>query len=184
MSGQLFLITAARLTRYTQSWKIARVGSPPASGDSENIWLAEDCTVKLMDFGIARAHSSSHMTQTGMTLGTAYYMAPEERVAAKDVDWRADHEIIEDFSNSLETLYHFALGEIHLIKLPESVDGIILIYFIRDLSPLLIIMKICLRFFKVLLRDELLIIKLFLPPVLWSQYCQLVVDGGKLLALC
>jgi serine/threonine protein kinase len=30
------------------------------------------------------------MTQTGMTLGTAYYMAPEQRIAAKDVDWRAD----------------------------------------------------------------------------------------------
>jgi serine/threonine protein kinase len=56
----------------------------------ENIWLAEDGTVKLMDFGIARAYSSSHMTQTGMTLATAYYMAPEQRVAAKDVDWRAD----------------------------------------------------------------------------------------------
>jgi serine/threonine protein kinase len=56
----------------------------------EDIWLAEDGTVKLMDFGIARAYSSSHMTQTGMTLGTAYYMAPEQRVAAKDVDWRAD----------------------------------------------------------------------------------------------
>jgi serine/threonine protein kinase len=56
----------------------------------ENIWIADDGTVKLMDFGIARAYSSSHMTQTGMTLGTAYYMAPEQRVAAKDVDWRAD----------------------------------------------------------------------------------------------
>ena len=30
------------------------------------------------------------MTQTGMTLGTAYYMAPEQRIAAKEVDWRAD----------------------------------------------------------------------------------------------
>jgi serine/threonine protein kinase len=56
----------------------------------ENIWVSEDGTVKLMDFGIARAYSSVHMTQTGMTLGTAYYMAPEQRVAAKDVDWRAD----------------------------------------------------------------------------------------------
>ena len=56
----------------------------------ENIWISDDGTVKLMDFGIARAYSSSHMTQTGMTLGTAYYMAPEQRIAAKDVDWRAD----------------------------------------------------------------------------------------------
>ena len=56
----------------------------------ENIWLAEDGTVKLMDFGIARAFTSSQLTQTGMTLGTAYYMAPEQRIAAKEVDWRAD----------------------------------------------------------------------------------------------
>jgi hypothetical protein len=56
----------------------------------ENVWLAEDGTVKLMDFGIARAYSNSQLTQTGMALGTAYYMAPEQRIAAKEVDWRAD----------------------------------------------------------------------------------------------
>jgi serine/threonine protein kinase len=56
----------------------------------ENIWLAEDGTVKLMDFGIARAFSSSQLTQTGMALGTAYYMSPEQRIGSKDVDWRTD----------------------------------------------------------------------------------------------
>jgi serine/threonine protein kinase len=56
----------------------------------ENVWLAEDGTVKLMDFGIARAYSHSAITKTGMTLGTAYYMAPEQQAAAQEVDWRAD----------------------------------------------------------------------------------------------
>jgi len=56
----------------------------------ENIWLAEDGTVKLMDFGIARAFTNSQLTQTGMALGTAYYMSPEQRIGAKEVDWRTD----------------------------------------------------------------------------------------------
>ncbi|HEY5760415.1 MAG TPA: serine/threonine-protein kinase, partial [Steroidobacter sp.] len=56
----------------------------------ENIWLAEDGTVKLMDFGIARASSDSKMTKTGVTLGTAYYMSPEQRIGSKKVDWRTD----------------------------------------------------------------------------------------------
>jgi serine/threonine protein kinase len=74
----------------------------------ENIWLAEDGTVKLMDFGIARAYSNSQLTQTGMTLGTAYYMAPEQRIAAKEVDWRADQYALgivlyEMFAGTLPT---------------------------------------------------------------------------------
>jgi len=56
----------------------------------ENVWLCDDGTVKLMDFGIARAYSTSDLTRTGMSLGTAYYMAPEQRGHSKDVDWRAD----------------------------------------------------------------------------------------------
>ena len=56
----------------------------------ENIWLAEDGTVKLMDFGIARVFSNSQMTQTGMMLGTAYYMSPEQRAGSKKIDWRTD----------------------------------------------------------------------------------------------
>jgi serine/threonine protein kinase len=56
----------------------------------ENIWLAEDGTLKLMDFGIARAFANSQLTQTGMALGTAYYMSPEQRIGSKEVDWRTD----------------------------------------------------------------------------------------------
>jgi serine/threonine protein kinase len=56
----------------------------------ENVWLEHDGTIKLMDFGIARVATQVDMTMTGVTLGTANYMAPEQRANAKKVDWRAD----------------------------------------------------------------------------------------------
>jgi hypothetical protein len=56
----------------------------------ENVWLDDSGVVKLMDFGIARAFRKGHLTRTGIQLGTAYYMAPEQHSDAKDVDWRAD----------------------------------------------------------------------------------------------
>ena len=56
----------------------------------ENIWLCEDGTIKVMDFGIARLLRPSQLTTTGMALGTAYYMAPEQLKAQNDVDHRAD----------------------------------------------------------------------------------------------
>jgi tetratricopeptide (TPR) repeat protein/predicted Ser/Thr protein kinase len=56
----------------------------------ENIWLGEDGTVKLMDFGIARLLRPSQFTSTGLALGTAYYMAPEQLRGSKDIDHRAD----------------------------------------------------------------------------------------------
>ena len=55
----------------------------------ENIWLCDDGTVKVMDFGIARLLRPSQFTSTGLALGTAYYMAPEQ-VRGQDVDHRAD----------------------------------------------------------------------------------------------
>jgi len=42
-----------------------------------NIVLASDGTVKVMDFGIARAGNTT-MTQTGSVLGTAQYISPEQ----------------------------------------------------------------------------------------------------------
>jgi len=56
----------------------------------ENIWLDETGAVKLMDFGIARAIMQDKVTRTGISMGTAYYMAPEQHLDAKGVDWRAD----------------------------------------------------------------------------------------------
>lgn len=56
----------------------------------ENVWIDSSGVVKLMDFGIARAYQYNELTRTGMNLGTAYYMAPEQHADAKEVDWRAD----------------------------------------------------------------------------------------------
>jgi beta-lactam-binding protein with PASTA domain/tRNA A-37 threonylcarbamoyl transferase component Bud32 len=43
-----------------------------------NILITESGDVKVADFGIARAASSSTMTRTGSILGTAHYISPEQ----------------------------------------------------------------------------------------------------------
>jgi eukaryotic-like serine/threonine-protein kinase len=43
-----------------------------------NILIAADGRVKLADFGIARVTADEHITATGMIVGTAAYLAPEQ----------------------------------------------------------------------------------------------------------
>jgi eukaryotic-like serine/threonine-protein kinase len=43
-----------------------------------NLLVAQDGTVKLADFGIAKATEQSSITQVGSVLGTAAYLAPEQ----------------------------------------------------------------------------------------------------------
>ena len=52
------------------------------TGDSEPAF------VKIMDFGIAKS-VNSHLTGTGMTVGTPEYMSPEQ-ARGETVDWRSD----------------------------------------------------------------------------------------------
>jgi serine/threonine protein kinase len=56
----------------------------------DNILFRKDGTAVLVDFGIARAlGSQSHLTTTGMILGTPHYMSPEQ-CKGEDIDHQCD----------------------------------------------------------------------------------------------
>ena len=53
-----------------------------------NVRLLEDGTAKIMDFGIAKL-DATHLTKTGMMVGTIHYMSPEQ-VRGRTLDGRSD----------------------------------------------------------------------------------------------
>jgi eukaryotic-like serine/threonine-protein kinase len=55
----------------------------------ENVLIGSNGTVKVADFGLARAASMASNTKTGMIIGTAAYLAPEQ-VARSTSDERTD----------------------------------------------------------------------------------------------
>jgi serine/threonine-protein kinase len=52
--------------------------------------LMSDGTVKLMDFGIAKAATDRKLTMTGTTMGSLYYMSPEQISGLPTLDARSD----------------------------------------------------------------------------------------------
>jgi serine/threonine-protein kinase len=58
----------------------------------ENIMLTPEGVVKLCDLGLAKSTTamSQSLTQEGLTVGTPYFMSPEQIRGDKDVDIRAD----------------------------------------------------------------------------------------------
>ncbi|MEM9071973.1 MAG: serine/threonine-protein kinase [Myxococcota bacterium] len=60
----------------------------------DNVFLLADDRVKLLDFGVSKfldaVDTASLMTRTGTTIGTPFYMSPEQAQGKKSVDHRAD----------------------------------------------------------------------------------------------
>src|SRR4029079_5008319 len=54
-----------------------------------NVLVPHEGTVKVTDFGIAKATGSADFTRTGMVVGTARYLAPEQ-VQGQPTDARTD----------------------------------------------------------------------------------------------
>lgn len=79
------LLEVARGLEYAESQGVVHRDIKPA-----NIRILADGTAKIMDFGIAKLlHQESGLTRTGMTVGTAAYLAPEQ-VKGEAVDHRTD----------------------------------------------------------------------------------------------
>jgi formylglycine-generating enzyme required for sulfatase activity len=54
-----------------------------------NMMLTADNIIKLMDFGIAKSKTDRKLTETGMTMGSLFYMSPEQ-IQGAELDGRAD----------------------------------------------------------------------------------------------
>lgn len=54
-----------------------------------NLMVSPDGTVKITDFGIARRLAAASQTQTGMVMGTAHYISPEQ-AQGKELSPKAD----------------------------------------------------------------------------------------------
>ena len=55
-----------------------------------NIFLTVSGTVKIIDFGLAKAATDLRLTREGSPVGAAHYMSPEQIRGARDIDARTD----------------------------------------------------------------------------------------------
>ncbi len=97
--GLRYLCQVLEALRYAHSKGVVHRDIKPS-----NIMITPEDSVKLMDFGIARAASRGTFTSPGMAIGSAAYMAPEQ-VKGAQPDPRSDL-----YSLGV-TLYEIATGQ-------------------------------------------------------------------------
>lgn len=109
-------IQVARALEHVHSRQIVHRDIKP-----ENIHIDASGKVKLMDFGIAKAQGMS-LTQAGMTVGTPYYMAPEQVLGmpvTEQVDVYAFGALLHELicgrraveADTVERLFYLILNE-------------------------------------------------------------------------
>lgn len=69
------LIQVAKALDFAHKHKIIHRDIKPA-----NILVRTDGVVKVIDFGVSRASNQSNLTATGMVVGTAQYLSPEQAI--------------------------------------------------------------------------------------------------------
>ena len=87
-----------------------------------NMMLTRAGVIKLMDFGIARAAGENKLTQTGSTLGSIYYMSPEQ-VQGQNLDSRSDLYSLGVSLYEMVTAQHPFEGDTGFTIMKGHIDG-------------------------------------------------------------